>query len=595
MTHLALVGPPHLTGPRVQGAQRIHRIGRGAPAGPVIVGFDPADQRSCRDLLAWFERGGQRGATLLIDDWKLCAESDPGLAETVRWIAATAPVQVIITARSLADLPGRVRRLVRTEVLDFLSLHGIREFTKTEAWVSTRFEVSIDADISVDLGRSEHSCLVGPRDQRVEGFRSLMLGLMATHSPRYFRAVLVEAHDADTFAGLDQAPHVHSHFRGVAESASEVVEMLRAEHARRLKLIGGWDRISSYRNDFGTPPQLFVCVSGTDDLMRDPEFAHALSEISKNVEKSGMQLILDAPHDLATNHIDVTRCTVPSDFAALADSLPHLMRRTEPTPGFLALHGMPDGFDKQNAWRPVGWSYRVPFGVDEHGQALEVCVQPPFMGGSGNSGEVVAPDDRRTEGVRAIVLGEMTKNSPSYFQALFVDFHGTGVFEGLDRAPHAYGSFSGLAHDPDLAERVRQGLESELELRKEVLQKSNWRTVYDYRKARRNGAQLDPLPNLLLCVDGLGDLVEACPEFKETLHRFVFMAKSWGTHLLMSGSTATGTSAWTYPGFGLELGDHGWTWRLHEHREPVSLPADLDGALRTLIPVMWEDEPEEWN
>ena len=47
---------------------QVYRIGRGTPAEPVNVSFDPTDQRRCQNLLTWFERGAEPGATLLIDD-----------------------------------------------------------------------------------------------------------------------------------------------------------------------------------------------------------------------------------------------------------------------------------------------------------------------------------------------------------------------------------------------------------------------------------------------------------------------------------------------------------------------------------------------
>ena len=331
MNHLALIGPPHVTAPRTQAAQRIHRIGRGKPTSPVVVSFDPADQRACRDLLAWFERGGQRGATLLIDDWKLCEESDSGLTAAVRWIAATAKdVQVIITARTLADLPKRVRPLARIELLHFL-----------------------------------------------------------------------------------------------------------------------------------------------------------------------------------------------------------------------ALQGKPSGYD------------------------------------------VIAPGNRRAEGISAVVLPELATNSPDSFQVLFIDFHGTGVFAGLDQAPHVYGSFSRLADDQALADRVCEALKGEAALREELLKNGNFKTVYQYRRAYENQAPLDPLPNLLVCVDGLDDLVERYPGFQEPLQQLASMAKTWGTHLLRSAAeTPDGRTDHR-----LELAEEGWHWQAHaEEPVPITLPADLAEVAATLPAALADGE-----
>lgn len=121
--NLALLGPESETrrklGELVAG-ETVYRIGRIGDPLPVTASFDPADHSGSRDLLDWFERAvldstPQKDAVLLIDDWTLCHDQDPGLDQVVRWVAALGPrrgVQVVVTARAAGEIPPHVRKLL---------------------------------------------------------------------------------------------------------------------------------------------------------------------------------------------------------------------------------------------------------------------------------------------------------------------------------------------------------------------------------------------------------------------------------------------------------------------------------------------------
>jgi hypothetical protein len=584
--------------------QQIYRIGRGSPTSPVNVSFDPADHRRCQNLLAWFERGGEPGATLLIDNWKLCTESDPGLAESVRWIAVTArEVEVIITAGALSDVPEPLRPLVR---LDFLALHGLDTFTRVAAWQGEWSTIPIGID---QLGKQvvvELTHLVDERWQTgshlhataPDVFRSLVLGLMTTHSPKLFQTVFIDAHDSNTFAGLDAAPHVHAQYRGVAtdpELVEQVTEALLSESERRLEVVGNAWTIFAHREPGldQVLPQLLVCVNGLQDIIAAaPGFATTLATIAQDTGKSGMQLLLDSPHDTASHRIPA--CTVPADLDAMADSLPRLMRQAEPVPGFFALHGIPDGFDRGRTWRMRSTrdEYRVALGTDEHGQPIKIDIKTSSLqDGMGPHGEVVAPQDRRAELIRAMLLSQMLWHSPDDLQLILIDFHGTGVFAGFDSAPHTYGSYRGVG--PAIADRIVDALRGEQERRTTMLVAGNYRTTWDYRRARYEGAPLDPLPEVLVCVDGVHDLLTAHPEFLDVLTSFGRLGRSYGQHLLLSDAT----SAEDVPGlnsfirYRFELTGEGWTRRIGRSVENLALPPDLDEVVRSLPHAMQKVEP----
>ncbi|MEU0877741.1 hypothetical protein ABZ345_04010 [Lentzea sp. NPDC005914] len=564
MTPLALVGPPHLTASRIPAAQGVYRIGRGQSA-VAAVSFDPSDERRRQNLLTWFERGGEPGATLLIDDWKLCAESDPGLADAVRWITTMARgVQVIITARALGDLPDGVRLAV--EVLDFLSLHGIHDFSKTIAWKGRWWKVPIGVDgsgepVVVELTRfadgkwrtGSHLSVTAP-----DAFRSLVLGLMTTHSPRLFQTIFIDAHDTDTFSGLDQAPHVQSHHRHAAKNPARLADALLAESARRLEVVGNTWTIFHHRGFDQVLPQLLVCVTGLEDIIAaEPSFASDLAIIAKDVRQSGMQLLLDSPH--ATADLRIDDCTAPANLDELAISLPLLMHRDEPAPDFFTLHEMP-----KHAWRPrpVALQYRAPVGADEHGQPVEVDLKSTHLqDGMGPHGEVVAPPERRAEALNALILGQMLRHSPDDLRVTFI-----GGSTGLDEAPHVW----------------HGDLLDDLERRTRTLAEGGYRTIWDLRAARPAGT---PLPELLICVNGVRDLVEADPEFLNVLKSLSEAGRSYGQHLLLADSIPS-----DWPGISLSyrlvLTEDGWTRRISRSVESFVLPTDLAGVTRSLPVAM---------
>ncbi|GHH36563.1 hypothetical protein [Lentzea cavernae] len=555
MNHLALIGPPGLVARRIASLQGVYRIGRGEAAG-VAVSFDPGDERRRQNLLAWFERGAEPGATLLVDDWKYCSDSDPGLADTVRWIAAASwNVRVIVTARAVEELPERVP--LRVEVLDFLALHGLRRFTKALAWKGRWWKVpaGVDSDgvpVVVELTHfadgkwrtGSHLSVTSP-----DAFRSVVLGLMTTHSPKLFQAIFVDAHDSDVFDGLDQAPHVLARHRHAARDPRKIADLLAEESQRRLEVVGNTWTVFDHRGFDQVLPQLLVCVSGFSDIGGE-----AFEAIAADVGKSGMQLLLDAPSDLADLLVD--DCAAPANLGEMARSLPPLMHEEEPAPDFFTLHEMPN----RHAWRPrpVRLQYRVPVGVDEFGQPVEVDLKSKHLqDGMGPHGEVVAPDDRRAEAVRALVLGQMARHSPEEMEVVLIDFHGNGVFAGIDGAPHVRHGIVDLLEDHE--QRTR------------TLAHNNFRNIWDYRAAGL------VLPELLVCVDGVHALLEERPQFREVLQTLATAGRTYGQHLLLSDTTPG-----EHGSYRLEFTEQGWARRIGRSVERFVLPTDLNDVVWSL-------------
>ncbi|SDF59664.1 hypothetical protein SAMN05216553_102231 [Lentzea fradiae] len=550
------------------------------------------DSPPSRVFLPWFEREAEPGATLLVD-WKHCAATDPGLAEALRWILATRhDVRVVITAGTPDEVPEHLRPWVRTS---FLALHGLSGFTKAEAWRGDWSSVPVGYDgdrVVVDLVRFDGQYPIGAHLHTTsrDTLRSLVLGLMTTHSPKLFQVMFVDAHDTDAFDGLERAPHAHSHFLDVATDPAQVTEALLAESERRLEVVGNTWTVFAHRGLDQVLPQLLVCVSGLRDILAaHPDFGATLEAVARDTGKSGVQLLLDGPHESAPH--EVPACIVPDDLDELAKSLPRLMHEPEPVPGFFALHGVPGGFDRQRTWRkrPVREQFRAVVGVDEHSRPVELDLKSASLqDGMGPHGEITGPTGARAEMLRAVLLGQLLRHSPDDLQVVLLDFHGSGVFAGLDRAPHVHGHYRGIP--PVIADRLVEALKGEHQRRTGVLAASGYRTTWDYRFARDNGAPLDPLPELLVCVDSPRDLLRAHPDLLGVLTTFGELGRTCGEHLLLSGPEPADALG-GFLRFRFEHTGSGWTRRISRSVENVALPPDLGERTRSLPHAMQKVEP----
>ena len=96
---------------------------------------------------------------------------------------------------------------------------------------------------------------------------------------------------------------------------------------------------------------------------------------------------------------------------------------------------------------------------------------------------------------------------------ILVDFKGGATFLGLDKAPHVAATITNLAGDLTLVDRMKDAIAGEVSRRQEVLAKGNYKNVWDYEKARENGADLDPLPALFICIDEFSEMLTAKPDF----------------------------------------------------------------------------------
>ncbi|MGH3934450.1 MAG: type VII secretion protein EccCa, partial [Pseudonocardiaceae bacterium] len=198
----------------------------------------------------------------------------------------------------------------------------------------------------------------------------------------------------------------------------------------------------------------------------------------------------------------------------------------------------PRALDVAQAWRPrpVRDRLRVPIGVGEFGQPVELDIKEAAQGGMGPHGLCVgATGSGKSEFLRTLVLGLMATHSSAVLNLVLVDFKGGATFLGMEGAPHVAAVITNLADDLTQVTRMQDALAGELNRRQELLRTAgNFANVKDYERARDNGADLDPLPALFVVIDEFSELLAQKPEFIDLFVAIGRLGRSLQMHLLLA-------------------------------------------------------------
>ncbi|WP_367136031.1 type VII secretion protein EccCb [Saccharothrix sp. HUAS TT1] len=207
----------------------------------------------------------------------------------------------------------------------FMAAHGLPKepgsWDPDPAWgpkpAHDRYQVPFGSDdlgrpVSLGLGDAElkgigsHGLIVGaPGSGKSELLRTIVLGLLATHSPDDLNVVLVDVKGRTTFHGFDRAPHVAAALTELATDTAlldRLGDALGGEAVRRRDLLaeaGGFKDRREYEaaREGGKPlpplPLLLVCVDGFSDVLTArPGFADVLRRVLQVGRSVGVHLLL---------------------------------------------------------------------------------------------------------------------------------------------------------------------------------------------------------------------------------------------------------------------------------------------------------------
>ena len=197
----------------------------------------------------------------------------------------------------------------------------------------------------------------------------------------------------------------------------------------------------------------------------------------------------------------------------------------------------PPSPDPRLTWRsrPEHQRLRAVVGVTDDGTPLHLDLKESARGGAGPHGLVVgATGSGKSELLRTLVLGLVVGHPPDLLNLVLVDFKGGATFAGLEPLPHVAAAVTNLADDLALVDRMQDALAGELLRRQELLRSAGVGSIHEHALAREGGADLAPLPTLLVVVDEFAEMLVARPEFLDVFTAIGRLGRSLGIHLLLA-------------------------------------------------------------
>ncbi|WP_149360583.1 type VII secretion protein EccCa [Lolliginicoccus suaedae] len=166
--------------------------------------------------------------------------------------------------------------------------------------------IELDLKESAENGMGPHGLCVGATGSgKSEFLRTLVLGLIATHSPESLNLVLVDFKGGATFLGLEGAPHVAAIITNLADEITMVDRMrdaLEGEMNRRqqvLRSAGNFASVAEYERArhngaaLDPMPALFIVVDEFSELLsQKPDFADLFVMIGRLGRSLHMHLLL---------------------------------------------------------------------------------------------------------------------------------------------------------------------------------------------------------------------------------------------------------------------------------------------------------------
>ncbi|RDI64473.1 type VII secretion protein EccCa [Nocardia pseudobrasiliensis] len=166
--------------------------------------------------------------------------------------------------------------------------------------------VSLDIKEAAENGMGPHGLCIGATGSgKSEFLRTLVLSLLATHSPDQLNLVLVDFKGGATFLGLEGVPHVAAVITNLEEEADLVDRMgdaLRGEMNRRQEVLrqsGNFKNVSEYEEarasgaDLDPLPALFVVLDEFSELLQNhPDFADLFVQIGRLGRSLHVHLLL---------------------------------------------------------------------------------------------------------------------------------------------------------------------------------------------------------------------------------------------------------------------------------------------------------------
>ncbi|WP_255802251.1 type VII secretion protein EccCa [Mycobacteroides abscessus] len=194
--------------------------------------------------------------------------------------------------------------------------------------------------------------------------------------------------------------------------------------------------------------------------------------------------------------------------------------------------------------RPLREQLVIPIGVANTGEVMEIDIKESAMNGMGPHGLVIgATGSGKSEFLRTLLTSMITSHSSDYLNLLLVDYKGGAGLEGFASAKHTSAILTNLTDSAHLVDRLKVGLEGELNRRQELfaaaknhpdVKLDSVPNIYVYNELRASGIDLEPLATLFVVVDEFTELLVQHPEFADLFVMIGRLGRALGVHLLLA-------------------------------------------------------------
>ncbi|MGL4176065.1 MAG: type VII secretion protein EccCa, partial [Dermatophilaceae bacterium] len=446
------------------------------------------------------------------------------------------------------------------EDLDPLCASALRRLLRTST--------SVDGlPVSIALGTIPRLGISGDRDGVHDLVRAFVAQLVTFHSPDDVRLALCLAPErVASWRWAAWLPHLlHPNRTDAAGPVRQAAATLGAVEQLLDDQLGERARFTVNAAGQSDRPHVVVVVDGGDPagaaVLADDAGLAGVTVVqlgpTRNLGPHGVQLVVEkgrlgrvTPSGIAlVGDADrmgrATATTLARSLTRLHQSRRRAVRASEAAPlsgdlGLPDLLGLGDlealdvGHTQRS--RTGAQRLRIPFGVDGDGQPVELDFKESAEGGMGPHGLVIgATGSGKSELLRTLVLGLAATHPSETLNLVLVDFKGGATFAGLGGLPHTAAVITNLADDDGLVNRMRDALSGELVRRQELLRDAgNYSSVRDYERARAAGADLAPVPSLLVIIDEFSELLSAQPDFIDLFVMIGRLGRSLGVHLMLA-------------------------------------------------------------
>ena len=244
-------------------------------------------------------------------------------------------------------------------------------------------------------------------------------------------------------------------------------------------------------------------------------------------------------------------------------------------------------------------------GVDSGGPVtLDVLHGDPEL----PHGLLIGPEDDRDALLQTVVLGLALTHSPDALNFVFTGFFRESFFAGLAGLPHIAAVARDGAPGSKPIGRLLPALEGEQLRRKQTLESAGLATWDDYRAAVAEGAPYDPMPALVVVIDGVGPLLNVLPDILDPLVSLCATGPSLGITVVFAASEDAPPPGPLIEQIGWNAGPRGedgaFVHILGDRAHPYFEPARVSSAASAPVieqmrrrgprarPLPWPAEPE---